>query len=91
MRKHILSGIPGKTKIVMDLNLDGKGCQIFLRGIGFFGPYVKQAFARHGFFDFDGKKLRASLEVKIPTIDSRITGIVLGMAIREAGREKRSG
>ena len=69
----------------MDLNLDGKGEADISTGIGFF-DHMLNSFARHGFFDLT-VKVEGDLEVDTHhTIED--TGIVLGMAIREAAGKK---
>ncbi len=75
MRKAHIVRNTRETKIVMDLNLDGKGEADMLN-----------SFARHGFFDLT-VKVEGDLEVDTHhTIED--TGIVLGMAIREAAGKK---
>ncbi len=85
MRKAHIVRNTRETKIVMDLNLDGKGEADISTGIGFFN-HMLNSFARHGFFDLT-VKVEGDLEVDTHhTIED--TGIVLGMAIREAAGKK---
>lgn len=48
MRKAHIVRNTRETKIVMDLNLDGKGEADISTGIGFF-DHMLNSFARHGF------------------------------------------
>ena len=85
MRKAHIVRNTRETKIVMDLNLDGKGEADISTGIGFF-DHMLNSFARHGFFDLT-VKVEGDLEVDTHhTIED--TGIVLGMAIRGAAGKK---
>lgn len=85
MRKAHIVRNTRETKIVMDLNLDGKGEADISTGIGFF-DHMLNSFARHGFFDLT-VKVEGDLEVDTHhTIED--TGIVLGVAIREAAGKK---
>lgn len=85
MRKAHIVRNTRETKIIMDLNLDGKGEADISTGIGFF-DHMLNSFARHGFFDLT-VKVEGDLEVDTHhTIED--TGIVLGMAIREAAGKK---
>ena len=85
MRKAHIVRNTRETRIVMDLNLDGKGEADISTGIGFF-DHMLNSFARHGFFDLT-VKVEGDLEVDTHhTIED--TGIVLGMAIREAAGKK---
>ena len=85
MRKAHIVRNTRETKIVMDLNLDGKGEADISTGIGFF-DHMLNSFARHGFFDLT-VKVEGDLEIDTHhTIED--TGIVLGMAIREAAGKK---
>ena len=85
MRKAHIVRNTRETKIVMDLNLDGKGEADISTGIGFF-DHMLNSFARHGFFDLT-VKVEGDLEVDTHhTIED--TGIVLGMAIREEAGKK---
>lgn len=85
MRKAHIVRNTRETKIIMDLNLDGKGEADISTGIGFF-DHMLNSFARHGFFDLT-VKVEGDLEVDTHhTIED--TGIVLGMAIREATGKK---
>lgn len=85
MRKAHIVRNTRETKIVMDLNLDGKGEADISTGIGFF-DHMLNSFARHGFFDLT-VKTEGDLEVDTHhTIED--TGIVLGTAIREAAGKK---
>ncbi|MCI9180909.1 MAG: imidazoleglycerol-phosphate dehydratase HisB [Lachnospiraceae bacterium] len=85
MRKAHIVRNTRETKIVMDLNLDGKGEADISTGIGFF-DHMLNSFARHGFFDLT-VKVEGDLEVDTHhTIED--TGIVLGMAIKEAVGKK---
>ena len=85
MRKAHIVRNTRETKIVMDLNLDGKGEADISTGIGFF-DHMLNSFARHGFFDLT-VKAEGDLEVDTHhTIED--TGIVLGMAIKEAVGKK---
>lgn len=85
MRKAHIVRNTRETKIVMDLNLDGKGEADISTGIGFF-DHMLNSFARHGFFDLT-VKVEGDLEVDTHhTIED--TGIVLGMALREAAGKK---
>lgn len=81
MRKAHITRNTKETKITMDLNLDGKGEADVSTGIGFF-DHMLNSFARHGFFDLT-VKVDGDLSVDTHhTIED--TGIVLGMAIKEA-------
>ena len=85
MRKAHIVRNTRETKIVMDLNLDGKGEADISTGIGF-SDHMLNSFARHGFFDLT-VKVEGDLEVDTHhTIED--TGIVLGMAIKEAVGKK---
>lgn len=85
MRKAHIVRNTRETKIVMDLNLDGKGEADISTGIGFF-DHMLNSFARHGFFDLT-VKVEGDLEVDTHhTIEDM--GIVLGMAIKEAVGKK---
>ncbi len=85
MRKAHIVRNTRETKIVMDLNLDGEGKADISTGIGFF-DHMLNSFARHGFFDLT-VKVEGDLEVDTHhTIED--TGIVLGMAIKEAVGKK---
>ena len=85
MRKAHIVRNTRETKIVMDLNLDGKGEADISTGIGFF-DHMLNSFARHGFFDLT-VKVEGDLEVDTHhTIED--TGIVLGMAIKETVGKK---
>ena len=61
MRKAHIVRNTRETKIVMDLNLDGKGEADISTGIGFF-DHMLNSFARHGFFDLT-VKVEGDLEV----------------------------
>ena len=85
MRKAHIVRNTRETKIVMDLNLDGEGKADISTGIGFF-DHMLNSFARHGFFDLT-VKVEGDLEGDTHhTIED--TGIVLGMAIKEAVGKK---
>lgn len=85
MRKAHIVRNTRETKIVMDLNLDGKGEADISTGIGFF-DHMLNSFARHGFFDLT-VKVEGDLEVDTHhTIED--TGIVLGAALKEAVGKK---
>ncbi len=85
MRKAHIVRNTRETKIVMDLNLDGKGEADISTGIGFF-DHMLNSFARHGFFDLT-VKVEGDLEVDTHhTIED--TGIVLGVALKEAVGKK---
>lgn len=85
MRKAHIVRNTRETKIVMDLNLDGEGKADISTGIGFF-DHMLNSFARHGFFDLT-VKVEGDLEVDTHhTIED--TGIVLGMATKEAVGKK---
>lgn len=85
MRKAHIVRNTRETKIIMDLNLDGEGKADISTGIGFF-DHMLNSFARHGFFDLT-VKVEGDLEVDTHhTIED--TGIVLGMAIKEAVGKK---
>lgn len=85
MRKAHITRNTKETKITIDLNLDGKGEADISTGIGFF-DHMLNSFARHGFFDL-AIKADGDLEVDTHhTIED--TGIVLGIAIKEAVGKK---
>ena len=76
-----------ETQIEMELNLDGSGKAAVDTGIGFF-DHMLISFAKHGLFDL---KLSVSGDLHVDchhTIED--TGIVLGEAIKQAQKEKKS-
>ncbi len=74
-----------ETDIRMEFLLDGCGNAQIDTGIGFF-DHMLNSFARHGFFDL-ALKVKGDLHVDgHHTVED--TGIVLGMAIREALGDK---
>lgn len=75
-----------ETQIELTLNLDGNGKADLHTGIGFF-DHMLDGFTRHGLFDLN---LHAHGDLEVDshhTIED--TGIVLGMAIREAIGDKK--
>ncbi len=75
-----------ETQIALSLNLDGKGSYQVDTGIGFFN-HMLEGFSRHGFFDLN-IQVKGDLQVDTHhTIED--TGIVLGIAIKEAVGEKK--
>lgn len=75
-----------ETKIRLTLNLDGTGQAEIHTGIGFF-DHMLEGFARHGLFDLS-VTVQGDLHVDDHhTVED--TGIVLGMAIREALGDKQ--
>lgn len=75
-----------ETKIKLSIDLDGNGNGNIHTGIGFF-DHMLNAFARHGFFDFD-VEVEGDLYVDCHhTIED--VGIVLGEAIRQAVGDKK--
>jgi imidazoleglycerol-phosphate dehydratase len=75
-----------ETKIVVELNLDGKGEYDLRTGVGFF-DHMLAGFARHGLFDLN-VQVEGDLEVDDHhTIED--TGIVIGEAIRKALGDKK--
>ncbi len=86
MRSGEITRRTAETDIHMILSLDGTGESDISTGIGFF-DHMLRAFARHGFFDLS-LTVKGDLEVDCHhTVED--TGIVLGMAIREALGEKK--
>lgn len=86
-RKTTVTRKTAETDIVMTLNLDGSGKTSIDTGIGFF-DHMLNSFARHGFFDLD-IKVKGDLYVDSHhTIED--TGIVLGMAIKDALGDKKA-
>ena len=84
-RKSSIQRTTLETNILLELNLDGRGDARIDTGIGFF-DHMLNSFARHGFFDLT-VKVEGDLEVDTHhTIED--TGIVLGMAIKEAVGKK---
>lgn len=76
-----------ETDISLTINLDGTGKADIDTGIGFF-DHMLNSFARHGLFDLT-VKVNGDLEVDTHhTIED--TGIVLGIAIKEALGGKKS-
>lgn len=74
-----------ETDIALSLNIDGAGVSDVHTGIGFF-DHMLEGFSKHGFFDLK-LKVKGDLEVDgHHTVED--TGIVLGMAIREAIGDK---
>ena len=74
-----------ETNISIQLDLDGKGLSSVDTGIGFF-DHMLEGFAKHGFFDL---KCTAKGDINVDchhTVED--TGIVLGIAIREALGDK---
>lgn len=85
-RMATMSRKTGETDIQLKLNLDGSGKASVDTGIGFF-DHMLNSFARHGLFDLE-VSVKGDLEVDSHhTIED--TGIVLGMAIKEAVGEKK--
>ena len=75
-----------ETKIAIKLNLDGTGKSSLDTGVGFFDNML-DGFTRHGLFDLE-IKVKGDLQVDTHhTIED--TGIVLGIAIKEAVGEKK--
>lgn len=77
----------GGTRIVVRLGLDGTGEGSIRTGIGFF-DHMLSCFSKHGFFDLDltvGGDLHTGSYHTV-----RDTGIVLGMALRDALGDKAS-
>ncbi len=74
-----------ETNISVQLDLDGRGQSSVDTGIGFF-DHMLEGFAKHGFFDL---KIAAKGDINVDchhTVED--TGIVLGIAIREALGDK---
>lgn len=85
-RTAVIERNTSETKITLSLNLDGSGKAGINTGIGFF-DHMLNGFARHGFFDLN-LTVEGDLEVDTHhTIED--TGIVLGMAIKEAVGDKK--
>lgn len=81
MRRAQITRNTKETKITMDLQLDGTGTAEVSTGIGFF-DHMLNSFARHGFFDL---KVKVEGDLAVDTHHTiEDTGIVLGMAIKEA-------
>lgn len=75
-----------ETDITLFIDLDGEGNADVETGVGFF-DHMLDAFARHGMFDLK-VTVRGDLEVDAHhSVED--TGIVLGMAIRDALGDKR--
>lgn len=85
-RAVIVERNTNETKIHIGLNLDGSGTARLDTGIGFF-DHMLNGFARHGLFDLE-VDVDGDLEVDgHHTVED--TGIVLGMAIKEAIGDKK--
>lgn len=85
MRTAKVERVTKETNIVCELNLDGTGVSKVNTGIGFL-DHMLISFAKHGFFDLN-LSVKGDLIVDCHhTIED--TGIVLGMAIKEALGEK---
>lgn len=81
MRRGEITRKTAETDIHMVLRLDGTGRSEIDTGIGFF-DHMLRSFARHGFFDLT-LTVKGDLAVDCHhTVED--TGIVLGMALREA-------
>ena len=76
-----------ETQIDITFNIDGKGKANIDTGIGFF-DHMLNNFARHGLFDLD-VKVKWDLYVDCHHT-SEDTGIALGIAIKQALRDKKS-
>ena len=75
-----------ETRISITINLDGQGKADIHTGIGFF-DHMLEGFCRHGLFDLT---VRAEGDLHVDdhhTVED--TGIVLGMAIKEALGDKK--
>ena len=80
-RKANISRKTAETDITLALNLDGTGVSSVDTGIGFFN-HMLEGFAKHGFFNL---KVSAKGDLIVDchhTVED--TGIVLGLAIKEA-------
>lgn len=76
-----------ETDITLSLMLEGEGKGSINTGIGFF-DHMLESFSRHGFFDLE-VEAKGDLHVDCHhTIED--TGIVLGMAVRQALGEKKA-
>jgi len=75
-----------ETKIQMKLDLDGTGSSKIVTGIGFF-DHMLDGFSRHGLFDLEIEAIGDLFVDSHHTIED--TGIVLGMAIKEAVGDKK--
>lgn len=85
MRTAKVERVTKETNIVCELNLDGTGVSKVNTGIGFL-DHMLISFAKHGFFDLN-LSVKGDLIVDCHhTIED--TGIVLGMAVKEALGEK---
>lgn len=74
-----------ETDITVELNLDGQGNSVVNTGIGFF-DHMLISFAKHGFFNMN-VTVKGDLYVDAHhTVED--CGIVLGMAIRKALKDK---
>lgn len=75
-----------ETDISMTLEIDGSGISKIDTGIGFFN-HMLEGFSKHGFFDLN-LSVKGDLQVDgHHTVED--TGIVLGMAIKEALGDKK--
>lgn len=85
-RTVVIERNTNETKIKMTLDLDGTGKADIHTGIGFF-DHMLDGFARHGLFDLS-VTVDGDLDVDTHhTVED--TGIVLGMAIKEAVGDKK--
>lgn len=85
-RTAVIERNTNETKIKMTLDLDGTGKTDIHTGIGFF-DHMLDGFARHGLFDLS-VTVDGDLDVDTHhTVED--TGIVLGMAIKEAVGDKK--
>jgi len=81
MRKGEIVRETSETKILMNLELDGKGTSDISTGVGFL-DHMLELFARHGLFDLE-VNCRGDLEVDAHhTVED--VGICLGLAVKEA-------
>ena len=86
VREAIIKRKTKETDIRLELAIDGTGKSEIDTGIGFF-DHMLSGFAKHGFFDVL-LKVTGDLEVDgHHTVED--TGIVLGMAIRQALKDKK--
>ncbi len=85
-RKATIQRETKETQITVSIDLDGTGVSEICTGIGFF-DHMLTGFAKHGFFDL---KVEAKGDLEVDshhTVED--TGIVLGMAIKEALGDKK--
>ena len=86
VREAIIKRKTKETDIRLELAIDGTGKSEIDTGIGFF-DHMLNGFSKHGFFDL---LLKVTGDLNVDghhTVED--TGIVLGMAIREALKDKK--